>query len=71
MERKLILPCSSEQEQYIIDHLQTGNELVIHHAERVWIANHVFKQEKRASIKSADLDIETGKWTVIFVTPNN
>jgi hypothetical protein len=72
MERYLIIPPSPEQEDYVIEHLQTGKEFVVHHGERTWIANHVHKQfANSVRIKSADFDIQQGKWTVVVVTHEN
>lgn len=68
-QHKLQIECSDEQREYIINHLLTGRELVIHHAERTWIANCVHKRIENGAVRivSADLDIDDGKgtWNVV------
>ena len=58
------VPCSSEQEDVIADHLLHGKELGILPDERAWIKHQVRAQHRDGIVVGAQLDLENARWIV-------
>lgn len=58
------IPCSPEQKEIILDHLQYGHELGMEVDERHWMVNQLDKLKPGYKITKADLDVETCSWTL-------
>jgi uncharacterized membrane protein YkoI len=57
-------PCSPEQEDVITDHALDLGPLKIQPDERAWILAQVQRRAAGSRVKSANLDVENGKWVV-------
>jgi len=62
---ELVIDCSPEQMDVIADHLIENKELGVQPDERHWMIAQARKKYPNCVIKSADLNLYDGTWTLV------